>query len=181
MVDEAKPSEPEIPKYAKYVKDILANKSRLAEYEMVELIEVCSTKIQNKLSNKLKYPGSFSFMVKLTIGLGKPKPTTIILLLADRSVAKINGIIKDVFVKIGTLFFPMDHFIFDFESEPEVPFILLHSFLETRGALIDVVADRLTMRAHDKVEFFDIYREMKLPMIYEKLSTVTVIEEERVA
>ncbi|XP_015060228.1 uncharacterized protein LOC107006106 [Solanum pennellii] len=32
------------------------------------------------------------------------------------------------------------------------------------------------MRAHDKVEVFDIYRALKLPSIYEELSAITVVD-----
>ena len=34
------------------------------------------------------------------------------------------------------------------------------------------------MRAHDKVEVFDVYKEIKLPAIYEELSIIIVIEDE---
>ncbi|XP_049381305.1 uncharacterized protein LOC125845836 [Solanum stenotomum] len=43
-------------------------------------------------------------------------------------------------------------------------------------ALIDVVARKLTKRAHDKVEVFDVYRALKLPSIYEELSGITVVD-----
>lgn len=49
-----------IPKYAKYVKDIVANKSRLTEYATVALTEECSSRIQNRLPTKLRDPGSFT-------------------------------------------------------------------------------------------------------------------------
>ena len=34
-------------------------------------------------------------------------------------------------------------------------------------ALINVAAGQPTMRAHDKVEVFDVYRALKLPSVYE--------------
>ena len=55
-----------IPKYAKYVKDIVASKGRLMEYETVALTEECSSRIQNRLPKKLKDLGSFT--VQITIG-----------------------------------------------------------------------------------------------------------------
>ncbi|KAK4726754.1 hypothetical protein R3W88_031671 [Solanum pinnatisectum] len=55
-----------IPKHAKYVKDIVASKRRLTEYETVALTKKCSSRIQNRLSKKLKDPGSFT--VQITIG-----------------------------------------------------------------------------------------------------------------
>ncbi|XP_047268363.1 uncharacterized protein LOC124898665 [Capsicum annuum] len=36
----------------------------------------------------------------------------------------------------------------------------------------------MTMRAHDKVEVFDIYKALKLPVIYEELSAISIIDVE---
>nr|XP_016500136.1 PREDICTED: uncharacterized protein LOC107818608 [Nicotiana tabacum] len=47
----------EEPKYAKYIKDIVANKRRLTEFETVALTEECSSRIQSKLPQKLNDPG----------------------------------------------------------------------------------------------------------------------------
>lgn len=35
-------------------------------------------------------------------------------------------------------------------------------FLAMAGELINVAASKLTMRAHDKVKVFDVYKEIKL-------------------
>ncbi|XP_049365275.1 uncharacterized protein LOC125830108 [Solanum verrucosum] len=191
-----------IPKYAKYVKDVVANKSRLTKYATVALTEECSSRIQNRIPTKLKDPGSFTVQIKigkcvkarglcdlgasinlmptsifLKLGLGRPKSTTIMLQLADRSVSRPYGVIEDVLVQVGTLIFPVDFVILDFEPDPEVPFILGRPFLATGVALIDMAAGRLTMRARDKVEVFDVYKAMKLPAIYEELSAIAVIDE----
>ncbi|XP_049394594.1 uncharacterized protein LOC125858852 [Solanum stenotomum] len=190
-----------IPKYAKYVKDIVANKRRLTEYETVALTEECNSRIQNRLPTKLKDPGSC--IVQITIGqsvharglcdlgasinlmplslyqklgLGSPKRTTVILQLANRSIARPEGVVEDVLVQVGSLIFPVDFVVLDFEPDYEVPFILGQPFLATGRALIDVAASQLTMRAHDKVEVFDVYRVLKLPSIYEELSDITVID-----
>ncbi|XP_057984614.1 uncharacterized protein LOC110634495 [Hevea brasiliensis] len=50
----------QMPSYAKFLKEILSNKKRLENYEIVALIEECSALLQNKLPPKLKDPGSFS-------------------------------------------------------------------------------------------------------------------------
>ncbi|XP_070029637.1 uncharacterized protein [Nicotiana sylvestris] len=39
----------EIPKYVKYIKDIVAHKRRLTEFETVALTEECTSRVQNKL------------------------------------------------------------------------------------------------------------------------------------
>ncbi|XP_016549322.2 uncharacterized protein LOC107849193 [Capsicum annuum] len=145
-----------VPKYAKYLKDIVANKNRLAEYATVSLTQECTSKIQNKLPMKLKDPGSFTLYITIRqtifacglsdlgasitliptswyqkIGLRSPKTTTIILQLADRSLSRPSGIIEDVLVQVGSLIFLVNFVILDFEADPVVPFILGWPFLET--------------------------------------------------
>ncbi|KAK4726897.1 hypothetical protein R3W88_031814 [Solanum pinnatisectum] len=133
-----------IPRYAKYVKEIVANKNKLTEYETVAHTEECSSRIQNKLPNKLKDPGSFTVQITIgqsiharrlcdlgasinlmptslykILGLGSPKPTTIILQLADQSVARPEGVVEDVLVQVGSLIFPVDFVVLKFEPDPE--------------------------------------------------------------
>ncbi|XP_016579040.2 uncharacterized protein LOC107876687 [Capsicum annuum] len=95
-----------VPKYVKYLKDIVANKNRLTEYAIVTLTQECTSKIQNKLPTKLKDPGSFTLQINFgqtiyarglcylgasinlmptpwyrKMGLGSPKSTTNVLAL----------------------------------------------------------------------------------------------------
>ena len=42
--------------------------------------------------------------------------------------------------------------------------------------MIDIAAGQLTMRAHDKVKVFDVYKALKVPPVYEELYTITVID-----
>lgn len=48
-----------MPSHFKFIKDILSEKIRLGEFEIITLTE-CSVIIQNKLSLKLKDPSSFT-------------------------------------------------------------------------------------------------------------------------
>ncbi|XP_019239964.1 PREDICTED: uncharacterized protein LOC109219958, partial [Nicotiana attenuata] len=107
--------------YKKFL-DIL--KQRLTEFETVELTEECSSRIQGKLPQKLKDPGSFTIQIMIgkhavgralcdleasinlmplsifrQLGLGEPCPKTVILQLADRSLAHPEGVIEDVLVQ----------------------------------------------------------------------------------
>ncbi|XP_015164041.1 uncharacterized protein [Solanum tuberosum] len=189
-----------IPRYAKYVKKIVANKKRLTEYKNVALTEEFNSRIQNKLPIKLKDPGSFTVQITIgqsiharglcdlgasinlmstslykKLGLGSPKPTTIILQLADRSIARLEGVVEDVLVQVGYLIFPIDFVVLNFEPDPEIHFILGRPFLATGRAMIDVAVGQLTMRAHDKVEVFDVYKALKLPAVYNELSSITAI------
>ncbi|XP_070034846.1 uncharacterized protein [Nicotiana tomentosiformis] len=106
----------EVPKYAKYIKDIVANKRRLTEFETIALTEECTSRIQHKLPQKLKDPGSFTIPVRIgeinvgralcdlgasinmmflsvfkQLGLEVLIPTTVILQLADRSYVYPGG------------------------------------------------------------------------------------------
>ncbi|PPR85171.1 hypothetical protein GOBAR_AA35520 [Gossypium barbadense] len=49
-----------MPNAVKFLKKLLENKQKLDEASHVELNVVCSAILQNKLANKLKYPGSFT-------------------------------------------------------------------------------------------------------------------------
>ncbi|XP_070010992.1 uncharacterized protein [Nicotiana sylvestris] len=138
-----------IPKYAKYIKDIVAHKRRLTEFEIVALTEECTSRIQNKLPQKLKDHGSFTIPVQIgnidvgralcdlgasinlmplslfkQLGLGAPRPATVMLQLADMSVAHPEGVIEDVLLQNGKFIFPADFIILDYEADELAPIIL---------------------------------------------------------
>ncbi|XP_070035517.1 uncharacterized protein [Nicotiana tomentosiformis] len=139
----------EVPKYAKYIKDIVANKRRLTEFETGALTEECTSRIQHKLPQKLKDPGTFTIPVRICeidvgralcdlgasinlislsmfkqLGLGALRPTTVLLQLADRSNVYPEGVIEDVLLQIAKFIFPADFMILDYEAEELVPIIL---------------------------------------------------------
>ncbi|XP_059310125.1 uncharacterized protein LOC132061300 [Lycium ferocissimum] len=132
----------EVPKYAKYIKDVVANKRRWTEFETVALTEECSSRVRSKIPPKLKDPGSFT--ISITIGnievglalcdLGASinlMPTS----LADRSLAYPDGIIKVVLVKVGPFILPVDFVILDYEADKSVPLIMGRGFLATVDAV----------------------------------------------
>ncbi|XP_019251113.1 PREDICTED: uncharacterized protein LOC109230030 [Nicotiana attenuata] len=112
------------------------------------------------------------------LGLGEPRPTTVILKLADRSLAHPEGVIEDVLVQVGSFIFPADFIILDYDRDQEVLFILGRSFLATGRATIDVCQGKMTMRVADRVEVFNVYRALKLLAHYEELSMISVVESE---
>ena len=106
-----------MPSYAKFLKEILSNKRKLAEHDIVALTEECNVVIQNKLPAKLKNTGSFftpCLIVYVRIvhalcdldesvtllllamyeklNLGEITPTTISLQLANYSVKYLMGV-----------------------------------------------------------------------------------------
>ncbi|XP_019254569.1 PREDICTED: uncharacterized protein LOC109233229 [Nicotiana attenuata] len=85
-----------------------------------------------------------------TLGLGDPRPTTVVLRLSNRSLANSEGIIEYLLVQVVTCIFPADLVILDYESDQEVPFILGRPFLATSHEIIDVCEGQMTMRLGDK-------------------------------
>ncbi|XP_070005134.1 uncharacterized protein [Nicotiana sylvestris] len=191
----------EVPKYARYLRDIVANKRRHAEFETVALTEECSAKVQSKLPPKLKDPGSFTIPLSLgkqevgralcdlgasinlmpsslfkQLGLGVLRPTTITLQLADRSLVMPEGIIEDVLVRVGKFILPADFIVLDYEADEEVPIILGRPFLATGGVIIDVRVGKLKMRIDDEEVTFNVYKALKLPKHYEDFYMITVVE-----
>nr|GEX67929.1 DNA-directed DNA polymerase [Tanacetum cinerariifolium] len=69
--------------------------------------------------------------------------------LADRTISKPTGVAKNVFVKVGKFYFPVDFVVLDFIADPRVPLILGRPFLSTPDALIDVYEREIILR-HDE-------------------------------
>ncbi|GJX42253.1 reverse transcriptase domain-containing protein [Tanacetum coccineum] len=57
--------------------------------------------------------------------------TQMILELIYRTISTATGIAEDVFVKVGTFFFPVDFVVIDYVADPRVPLILGRPFLRT--------------------------------------------------
>ncbi|XP_009777215.1 uncharacterized protein [Nicotiana sylvestris] len=148
----------EVPKCAKYLIDIVANKQH-TEFETVSLTEECSARVQSKLPPKLKDPGSFT----IPLSLGKQEVTS-----------DAKGIIEDLLVRVGKFILPADFIVLDYEADEEVPIILERSFLATGGAIIDVKEGKLKMRVDDEEIIFNVYKALKLPNHYEDLCMITV-------
>ncbi|CAH9104637.1 unnamed protein product, partial [Cuscuta europaea] len=175
----------QIPTYAKFLKEILTNKRRLADYATVALTEECSAVLQNKLPPKLKDPGSFTVPCSMgnigevkslcdlgasinlmpyslfrKLDVGELKATTVSLQLADRSIRHPIGVLEDVLVKIGKFYFPVDFLVLDME-EMEIPVILGRSFLATAAAVIDVQAGTVKLRVGDEEQEFHVWKSLK--------------------
>ena len=161
--------------YVKIMKDALSKKTKLGDYETVDLSEECSAILQNKLPPKLKDPGSFTipcaignavfertlcdlgasinlmhWSIFTKLKLGEACPTTVTLQLANRSLSHPHGIIEDVLVKMDKFIFPADFVILDMEEDKEVPIILGRPFLATGRAMIDVQKGELKLRVQEE-------------------------------
>nr|GFB76638.1 reverse transcriptase domain-containing protein [Tanacetum cinerariifolium] len=90
------------------------------------------------------------------LSLSDLTPTCMTLELVDRSITSPVGIAKDVYVKVGSFYFPDDFVVVDFDADPRVPLILGRSFLKTRKALIDVFEGELTLRVGKEAITFNL-------------------------
>nr|XP_009798823.1 PREDICTED: uncharacterized protein LOC104244988 [Nicotiana sylvestris] len=156
----------EVPMYARYLRDIVANKQRHAEFETVGRA-LCD------LGANINLMSSSLFK---QLGLGALRPTTITLQLADMLLVMPEGIIEEVLVRVGKFILPADFIVLDYEADEEVPIILGRPFLATGGAIIDVRAGKLKMRVDDEEVTFNVYKALKLPKHYEDLCMITVVE-----
>ena len=178
----------QMPSYVKFMKDILSQKRRLADFEIVNLTEECSAILQRKLPQKLKDPGSFTIpctignaiferaicdlgasinLMPLSIfkrlGLGEARPTTVTLQLADRSLKHLRGVIEDVLVKVDKFIFPAYFIVLDMEEDKEIPIILGRPFLATGRAMIDVQRGELKLRVQEDEVKFNVFEAVRHP------------------
>ncbi|XP_009788925.2 uncharacterized protein [Nicotiana sylvestris] len=161
----------EIPKYAKYLKEIVSHKRRLTEFETVALTEECTSRVQNKLPQKLKDPSSFTIPVRIgnidvgcalcdlgvsinlmplslfkQLGLGAPRPTTVIIWLTD------------------------------YEANELVPIIVGRPLLVTGDEIIKVRDGKMILKVDNEELVFNVYKAIQLPCYYEELSIISVVE-----
>nr|XP_016469809.1 PREDICTED: uncharacterized protein LOC107792128 [Nicotiana tabacum] len=122
-----------MPKYAKYVKDIVVHKRRLTEFETIALTEECTSRVQNKLPQKLKDP-------------------------ADRSIAYHEGGIEYVLLQIGKFIFLADFIILDYEADEQLPIILGRPLLATSDAIIKEREGNMIMKVDNEEAIFNVYK-----------------------
>ena len=176
----------QMPLYAKFLKEILNKKRRIIEEGVVNLTATCSAVIKKNLLEKMKDPGSFTIpcvigefefqkalcdsgasinlmplSVARKLSLGELTPTTVTLQMADRTMAKPEGVIEDVLVKVGKFIFPVDFIILDMEEDSQVPLLLGRPFLAIGAALIDMQKGVLTLRVGEEAADFNLLKSLK--------------------
>ena len=177
----------QMPNYAKFLKEILNKKRKIAEEGIVNLTATCNAVIQQKLPAKMD-PGSFTIPCSIgkyefkkalcdsgasinlmplsvvqRLSLGELTSTAITLQMADRSMAQLEGVLEDVLVKVGKFIFPVDFVIMKMEEDTQVPLLLGRPFLATRAALIDVQKGELTLRVGNEAVHFNLNRSLEHP------------------
>ncbi|CAL8112410.1 unnamed protein product [Prunus armeniaca] len=190
-----------IPSYAKFLKDVCTKKKKFVDFEKVILTEQCSAVLLHKLPPKKQDPGSFTisctignsnfkralidlganinlmpFSVFQRLGQGEIKPTSVILQLADRSVAYPRGIIEDLVIKVDNLYLPADFVVLDMDEDMQTPIILGRPFMATARTLIDVEAGTLTLRVQDQSVVFNLFEGAKRPAEQQECMHIDVVD-----
>ncbi|XP_062006666.1 uncharacterized protein LOC133723817 [Rosa rugosa] len=194
----------QIPRYAKFLKELCTNKRKYKEKETIALSEEVSAVLLRKLPLKLKDAGRFTipctigdkrfgkalldlgasinlmpFSVYESLNLGELKPTPITIQLADRSIVLPKGLVEDMLVQVNHLIFPADFFVLDMEPEPvpyDLPLILGRPFLRTARTKIDVFEGTLTMEFDGDVISFNIFEAMRYPCDVHSCFSIDTLE-----
>jgi len=128
----------QVPSYAKFFKDLCTVKRKLNVKRKTFLAEQVSVILQNNNALKYKDPGCLTiscfigdhkikkalldlgasvnlllYSVFQSLNLGDLKPTSVTLLLADRSVKVPRGIIEDVLVRVDKFIYPVNFIVLD--------------------------------------------------------------------
>ncbi|KAL0332926.1 UNVERIFIED_CONTAM: hypothetical protein Scaly_2194100 [Sesamum calycinum] len=168
-----------VPRYAKFLKELCTNKSKLRGNERVSMGENVSAILQRKLPPKCKDPGMFSIPCKIenigiekamcdlgasinvmplsiykSLNIGPLKETGVVIQLADRSIVYPEGVLEDILVQVNELIFPADFYVLDMteNTSPNSTSILLgRPFLKTSKTKIDVDAGILSMEFDNEV------------------------------
>ncbi|RDX78345.1 hypothetical protein CR513_41392, partial [Mucuna pruriens] len=192
----------QIPKYAKFLKELCVHKRRKMKgsreirgtVSAVTKSEESTVGTSRVLPKKCRDLGIF--LVPCTIGectfadamldLGASinvMPASTIgmtIQLANRSIIQPLGVLEDVLVQVNELMFPTDFYVLDMEDETsgkESTLILGRPFLMTARTKIDVHVGTLSMEFGDTLVQFNIYKAMKHPTKDHSLFSIDIIEE----
>ncbi|KAL4308125.1 hypothetical protein GQ457_01G012990 [Hibiscus cannabinus] len=190
----------QMPNYAKFLKDMVSKRTRLSEFETVAMTEGCMAMLHNRLPPKLKDPDSFTIPCAIgnhyvgkalcdlgasinlmpksvfqRLGIGKARPTTVMLQLSDISYVHPEGKIEDILVRVDKFIFPADFIVLDCEADEHAPIILGRPFLANGRMLIDCEKGELTIRVNDQQITVNIFKSLKQPDDPEECQTISAI------
>ncbi|XP_051137881.1 uncharacterized protein LOC127256093 [Andrographis paniculata] len=193
----------QIPKYAKFLKELCTNKRKLRGDEHIIAGENVSAVIKRNVPPKTSDPCMVSILCKIgktkitkamldlgaainvmprsiydSLNLGSLKETGIIIQLVDRTHAYPDGMIEDVLVQVNELIFPVDFYILDMHDAHcfnPPPLLLGRPFMCTAGTKIDVKKGILSLEFDGEEFHFNIFNPVKCPVESESLYAINVI------
>ncbi|XP_047268142.1 uncharacterized protein LOC124898548 [Capsicum annuum] len=159
----------------------LVTKKRAVSYELEHNLHHCSAISTSSLVQKKADPGASS--IPCTIGslnfakalcdlgankfkplatykkldLGDPTLTNIRLVMADRSIKRLVGILHDVSIKVADFILPVDFLVLYYEVEFEVPIIFGIPFTTIGKVVVDMELHELKYKFNDKETTFKMH------------------------
>nr|XP_016512491.1 PREDICTED: uncharacterized protein LOC107829557 [Nicotiana tabacum] len=131
-------------------------------------------------AKELCYLGASINLMPLAIytklGIGRARPTLMLLQLVDRTIKRPTGILDDVLVQVGKFIFPANFVILDCQVDEEIPIILGSPFLDTGRVLIDCESGELKMRLNDEKVILNVQQSMRRPSEYANCSLVEAVD-----
>ncbi|CAN6716289.1 unnamed protein product [Malus baccata var. baccata] len=181
----------QVPRYAKFLKELCTTRKRMSTKEVVKVSENVSAILQRKLPPKCKDPGSFTipcvigntrfesamldlgasinvmpYSIYASMNLGALKSDGVIIQLADRSNAYPKGVLEDVLVQVNHLVFLADFYVLEMDESdhaPSLPILLGRPFMKTARTKIDVYSGTLSMEFDGEVVNFNLSDSIKYP------------------
>nr|GEW20006.1 reverse transcriptase domain-containing protein [Tanacetum cinerariifolium] len=98
-------------------------------------------------------------------------PTCMTLELVNHLISHPVGVVKDVFIKVGTFHIPADFVVVDFDADPRIPLILKRYFLKTGRDLIDVFEGELTLHVGKEAITFNLNQTSRYSANYNDMMT----------
>ncbi|GKC68265.1 putative reverse transcriptase domain-containing protein [Tanacetum coccineum] len=138
-----------MPKYAKFMTDLLTQRGRGNEASKITLNERCLAVVLNKIPLKEKDPGSFT--IPCVIGQGE----------INNALADLGSSIS--LMPYSMFVFPVDFMVLDIKEDRKIPIILGRPFLATAHAMIDVFNKKISFEVGDETITFDIEKSMRFP------------------
>ncbi|XP_070041468.1 uncharacterized protein [Nicotiana tomentosiformis] len=184
--------------YAKFMKDLVTKKWSM-NFETIKVTHQVS-EIVHSIATKLEDLGAFTipctigsakcakalcdlgasinlipYSVLKTLGVGQPRPTSMILQMNDRTMKRPLGVIEDVLVHVDKFILPANFVILYCEVDYEVPIILGRPFISIGKALYDVEVRELTFRVGDEKVVFHVCKSKRQPNSNEVCSFVDLV------
>ncbi|CAN6712725.1 unnamed protein product [Malus baccata var. baccata] len=194
----------QVPRYAKFLKELCTTRKRMSTKEVVKVSENVSAILQRKLPPKCKDPGSFTipcvigntrfesamldlgasinvmpYSIYASMNIGALKNDGVIIQLADRSNAYPKGLLEDVLVQVNHLVFPADFYVLEMDESdhaPSLPILLGRPFMKTARTKIDVYSGTLSMEFDGEVVNFNLSDSIKYPSEDHSCFSIDIID-----
>ncbi|XP_052479599.1 uncharacterized protein LOC128034799 [Gossypium raimondii] len=170
----------QIPRYAKFLKELCTNKKKLTGNEKVNIVENVSAVLQRKMPAKCKDRGMFAIPCKIGhLGIKKAICDLGASINVMPSIVHPERVLEDVMVKVNELIFPADFYVIKMEedSTPGSSDLLLgRPFLSTANTKIEVRSGTLMMEFDGEIVNFNVYNAISHPSKILSVNRIDIID-----